>query len=132
MARTTEQSFVDNFEVKNGFVGSQDVLNKAVHQVKLELDELWNWSSGQQTTTLPDGNINEYIIDDTVPFGDITVSTQDKVARSAAWIQTNIMNTSGSEVSQTEKGWSAATTYQVITGNNSALGDTVYNGGTWN
>ena len=35
--------FVPNYEVKNGFVGDAQTLNKAVDQVKREVDAIFGW-----------------------------------------------------------------------------------------
>jgi len=130
MARTTLQQFVDYYEVRNGYMGSKDALNKAVHQAKLELNELWNWASGgQDTINLPDGGINAYIINDN-KYNDI-VGDPSKLARSAQWCQVNLFDTTAEQgKTDRERGWSSATTWKVITGV-SDMGDTKYNGGTW-
>ena len=89
MARTSLAVFIDGYEVKNGQVGSQDTLNRAVHQVKQELDELWNWSAGSDTTNLPETRLWEYIIDDNVPYANVAGgSAQGQVAGSREYIQT--------------------------------------------
>lgn len=130
MARTTLQQFVDYYEVKNGYIGSEDTLNKAVHQAKLELNELWNWcSGGNDVVDLPDGSINQYLINDN-KYNDI-IGTKNTVVRSAEWCQVNLFDTTATQgINDSERGWSSATIWKVITGT-SDLGDTKYNGGTW-
>jgi len=130
MARTTLQQFVDYYEVKNGYIGSEDSLNKAVHQAKQELNELWNWAAGGvDTIDLPDGGINSYIINDN-KYLDI-VGDPAKLARSAQWCQVNLFDTTATQgKSDIERCWSSATTWKVITGV-SDMGDTKYNGGNW-
>ena len=130
MARTTLQQFVDYYEVKNGYIGSEDVLNKAVHQAKVEINELWNWAvGGVDSIDLPDGGLSTYIINDS-KYVDIIGDTS-KVSRSAQWCQVNLFDTTATQGrTEPERGWSSATTWKVITGT-SDMGDTVYNGGTW-
>jgi len=126
IVRTTLEVFRNTFEVKNGQIGSQDVLNFAVDKLKLEFDSMWNWAAGEDTTVLT-GTLAEFLIDDR-PYYEMTndnVQTDEKV-RSTAWIETNIMSTDrdddrGSDV----KSFSCASiTYNIK--NNTVTG------GSWN
>lgn len=65
--RVSKSEFEDRFLVKNGQIGSADVLNKAVDEVKRELDRLWVWSTENDEIDLPTGTISNSIIDDIKP-----------------------------------------------------------------
>lgn len=91
--RVTLSNFRASFEVSNGEIGSDLVLNRAVDQVKQELDNLWNWATSDTSDTLPSANLVEELIDDTLvpavgdPKGVI-------VSRSADWIERHISSSS--------------------------------------
>lgn len=81
--RVSKAEFDDRFLVKNGQIGSADILNKAVDEVKRELDRLWVWSTENDEIDLPTGSISNSIIDD------ISLSTATGMlekARSARFI----------------------------------------------
>lgn len=118
--RTGLTEFRDNYEVKNGQIGSQDVLNKAVDKVKQELDALWTWTA-DSTDTLPTGNIANRLINDTIAFDDLPDA--QSAARSANYIGLRISNdplNTGSTIDT----WSTSR----IT---SAIQNAVLDGGTW-
>jgi len=133
MSRTTVGAFVDSYEVKNGYVGSQDVLNKAPHQVKLELDELWTWASGGIVSdTLPDGTIQNYLINDTTPYNQI--NDPEDVTRSAAFMQQYVFNSNvtPSDRSALEASWNSKTIFDLVTSSGAWTNiDIVMDGGTW-
>jgi len=124
--RTTTEVFRNTYEVKNGQIGSQDVLNFAVDKLKLEVNDLWNWAAGADTTVLDDSGLASFIIDDRL-YSDLindNVDADTKV-RSIQWIQSNFMNSHrDDDKDSTIKGYSCANiTYQVK--NNTVTG------GTW-
>ena len=86
--RVSLTDFVNNYECKNGQIGSEEILNRAVHQVKLELDRLWTWVI-DNSTTLPPGDLNDYIINDSINYTDPDAT---KYARSANYIGLRISN----------------------------------------
>lgn len=81
-------AFTTSYESKNGELGSETVLNRAVHQVKIELDNLWTWAA-DGTDTLPTASITELLIDDVLPFTD---GNATNVTRSANYIGLRISN----------------------------------------
>lgn len=87
--RTSLTEFRDNYEAKNGQIGSQDVLNKAVDKVKQELDALWSWTA-DSTDTLPAGTIADAIIDDSIAYTNLP--SAQSLTRSANYIGLRISN----------------------------------------
>jgi len=126
IVRTTTEVFANTYEVKNGQVGSQDVLNFAVHKLKLEFNSMWNWAAGEDTTVLS-GTLAEFLIDDrgfdVIVNDNVDVSTK---VRSLGWINTNFMlSDRDDDKDRTDKGWSCSSiTYNIK--NNTTTG------GTWN
>jgi len=133
MSKTTIGAFVDSYEVKNGYVGSQDVLNKAPHQVKLELDEMWTWiSGGINSDTLPDGTIQNYLINDTTPYNNISKPLE--VTRSASFIQQYVFNSniSAADRSALQATWNSKTIYDLVTSSGAWSSiDISMDGGSW-
>jgi len=121
--RVTLSNFRATFEVKNGELGSDAVLNRAVDQVKKELDNLWNWATNDTSDTLPTGTIVEYLIDD-VTVDAVATAGMDKKVRSAKWVQEHISNLENppSVIYYT---WSVDRIKQYVQ-------TTTLDGGTWN
>lgn len=118
--RTTLTEFRDNYEAKNGQIGSQAVLNKAVDRVKVELDLLWTWVA-DSSDTLPTGTIANFLIDDTVAYTDVPAS--QIVTRSANYIGLRISNDPGNNGSTSDT-WSTA---QIT----SQIQNATLSGGAW-
>lgn len=118
--RTSLTEFRDNYECKNGQIGSQDTLNKAVDKVKQELDALWTWSA-DSTDTLPTGTIADKLIDDTISYNDLPGA--EIVTRSANYIGLRISNDPNNKGSITDT-WS---TSQIT----SQIQNAILDGGTW-
>jgi len=116
--RTTLEEFQKSFEVKNGQVGSQDVLNKAPDKIKKELNDLWNWAAGEDTTEL-EGSVYTNLIDDDVN----NVTSNDKV-RSINWTSINLLSELINDETSSIKSWSCAGTVAYI--NQAAI-----DGGNW-
>ena len=126
--RTTTEVFANTYEVKNGQIGSQDVLNFAVHKLKLELNDLWNWAAGEDTTVLEDGGLAKFLIDDRAfqEIVDDNVDVTTKV-RSVSWIENNILekgDTARDNNATTTKSWHR----EHITYN---IQNNTVSGGTW-
>jgi len=119
--RTVLTEFRNTYEVKNGQIGSQDVLNKAVDKLKQEMDLLWNWSA-DTTDTLPSGTIANRLIDDIIDYTDVAGGSQ-LVTRSANYIGLRISNDPLNNGSQLDT-WSTSQIFNQI--NNANL-----DGGTW-
>lgn len=49
VTKTDYNIFLTNYEVKNGYIGDAVTLNKAVDQVKIELDAIYGWLKGEST-----------------------------------------------------------------------------------
>ena len=96
--RTTLSNFRATYEVKNGEIGSDEVLNRAVDVAKQEIDKLWNWATSNTSDTLPTGTLVELMFDDSTQ--NALDAGMDKVTRSARWIQLHISNLSspGSDI----------------------------------
>lgn len=62
--RVSKAEFDDRYLVKNGQIGTADILNKAVVEVKRELDRLWVWATENDEIDLPSGSISTSLIDD--------------------------------------------------------------------
>lgn len=118
--RTGLVEFRADYEAKNGQIGSQDVLNKAVDKLKVEMDLLWDWSAGT-SDTLPIGDISDTLIDDTVVFNDLP--TAQSVVRSANYMGLRISNEPTNTGSLVDT-WCTSQIYSQI--QNAAL-----DGGTW-
>ena len=84
--RVTLSNFRAVLEVKNGEVGSEIVLNRAVDEVKQELDRLWNWATSDATDTLPTTSLVSSIFND----GTTDASNMTTQTRTAKWIQAHI------------------------------------------
>lgn len=121
--RVTLSNFRATFEVANGEIGSDAVLNRAVDQAKKELDNLWNWATSNTSDTLPTGTLTELMLDD-VTIDAVTTAGMDTVTRSAQWIQNHISNLEnpGSDVYYT---WNIDRIKNYVQ-------NTSLNGGTWN
>jgi len=121
--RVTLSNFRASFEVANGEIGSDAVLNRAVDQVKQELDNLWNWSTSDSTTTLPSGSLVESLIDDTMSpaIGDANGA---RVTRSADWLEKHI-SASSTPPDETYYTWNISRIKNYIATTN-------MDGGTWN
>ena len=119
--RVTLSNFRATFEVSNGEIGSDAVLNRAVDQVKQELDNLWNWATSNTSDTLPTGALIELLLNDTTV--DANDAGMDKVTRSAKWIQNHISNltTPGSDIYYT---WNIDKIKNYVQ-------NTTLNGGNW-
>ena len=126
LIRTTTEVFRNTYEVKNGQIGSQDVLNFAVDKLKLEFNDLWNWCAGDDTTVLDSTGLATFIIDDRL-YSDLindNVNTSAKV-RSTQWVQSNIFDTLATDTNSTIRSWNCAN----ITFN---IKNNTVSGGTWN
>ncbi len=84
--RVTLSNFRAVLEVKNGEVGSDIVLNRAVDEVKQELDRLWNWATSDSSDTLPTTNLVTSIFDDSIT----NASSMTTQTRTGKWIQEHI------------------------------------------
>jgi hypothetical protein len=118
--RVSLSDFIDNYECKNGDMGSEEVLNRAVHEIKLELDRLWNWTTGDSNLTLPPGDIKESLINDVIDYTDPDATNY---VRSANYSGLRISNDANNNNSTTDT-WCTARIYQQIH-------DAVVDGGTW-
>lgn len=121
--RVTLSNFRATFEVANGEIGSDAVLNRAVDQAKQELDNLWNWATSNTSDTLPTGTLVQLMLDDTT-IDAVTPLALTNVTRSANWIQLHISNLSdpGSDTYYT---WN-------INRIKNYVQSTTISGGTWN
>jgi len=83
--KVTLDVFNTNYEVKNGDVGDADTLNAAVHRLKIEFDQLFEWLSGGTD-----------IIENSVVFVNDTIGSTDayadKVTRSVTGIHNEIFD----------------------------------------
>jgi hypothetical protein len=118
--RVSLSDFINNYESKNGEMGSEEVLNRAVHEVKIELDRLWNWSTGDSNLTLPAGDIKDSFINDSISYTDPNATN---FVRSANYSGLRISN-NASNNNSTSDTWCTHRIYQQIH-------DAVVDGGTW-
>ena len=120
--RTSLSVFRATFEVENGEIGSDAVLNRAVDQAKQELDRLWSWATSDTSDTLPTGTLVELMINDTTE--NALDAGMEKVTRSARWIQQHIsgLDSPGSDIYYT---WNIDRIKNYVQ-------NTTQDGGTWN